>query len=253
MQVSVIVCTHNRASSLQQTLASLGQMSMATEFTWELLVMDNNSSDGTRQEIEAFRERSGLNVRYLHEPRTGKSFALNTGVAQAKGDLLAFTDDDVLVAPEWLAGLVETFKQYECMGVAGRCVAAWGSVVKPGWFTTEGSYGLCSGIIPFLDLGNLPKQTTQAPFGMNMAFKRSAFEQYGLFRTDLGPVGSKRGQCEDTEFGRRLMRAGEKIFYSPKAMVFHPVLPDRITKRYVLSYYFNMGRAQIREALNRSD
>lgn len=249
MQTSVIVCTHNRRASLRETLESLKQMPVASDL-WELLVVDNNSTDGTREEIERFTERCGLNVRYLQEPRTGKSFALNTGVREAKGEIIAFTDDDVLVAPEWLAGLVETFQQYECMGVAGRCLAAWGRVVKPDWFITDGPYRLCTGIIPFLDLGNLAKQTTQAPFGMNMAFKRSAFERYGLFRTDLGPVGAKRGQCEDTEFGRRLMRGGEKIFYSPKAIIFHPVLQERLTKRYVLSYYFNMGRAQIREQLN---
>ena len=249
MQVSIIVCTHNRASSLRKTLQSLGQMSVAPDLTWELLVVDNNSTDSTRQEIDAFTERSGLNVRYVSEPRTGKSFALNTGIGEAKGEIIAFTDDDVLVAPEWLTELMETFKQFECIGVGGRSIALWNGFARPNWLTTEGPYRLSTvPIVAAVDLGEEVKETAQAPFGLNMAFKKSAFEQYGLFRTDLGPSGAKRVLAEDTEFGRRLMRAGKKVLYSPKVVVFHPVLPNRITNGHFLSSYLNLGRAQIREA-----
>jgi glycosyltransferase involved in cell wall biosynthesis len=222
-------------------------MSVPRDLGWELLVVDNNSSDNTRQEVDAFAEHSGLNIRYILEPRTGKSFALNTGIKEANGEIIAFTDDDVLVAPDWLTELAETFKQFDCMGVGGRSIALWNGLARPNWLVTEGPYGLSSGPIPALDLEDEAKETRQAPCGLNMAFRKSAFEQYGLFRIDLGIFGAERIGGEDTEFGRRLILAGEKIVYSSRAVIFHPVDQKRITRNYFLSFYLNMGRAGIRE------
>lgn len=245
--ISVVLCTHNRASSLRRTFESLRQMVVPPDLCWELLIVDNNSTDSTRDEVQAFAANSGLNVRYIWEPRTGKSYALNRGIGEARGESIAFTDDDVLVSPEWLRELVCTFHSFDCLGIVGRCIPAWDGLTKPNWLVTTGPYCLSRGPLLDLDLGDEAKETQVAPWGLNMAFRRIAFEKYGVFRTNLGPSGAGRVLGEDTEFGMRLLRQGEKLVYSPRAIVRHPVHPDRITKRYFLRYYFNNGRAGLRE------
>jgi glycosyltransferase involved in cell wall biosynthesis len=248
MDISIVLCTHNRASSLRKTLDTLGQMSVPPDLRWELLVVDSDSSDDTRQAVNEFTERTGLDVRYVWEPQRGKSLALNTGIKKAKGGIIAFTDDDVRVAPEWLHELVRTFREFDCMGVGGRSVPAWGGLIRPDWLITEGPYHLVPSPILDFDQGDEAKELQIAPWGLNMAFRRSAFDKYGLFRTDLGPCGTGRILGEDIEFGGRLLRCGEKIIYSPTAVVFHPVEQQRITKNYFLQYYFNsLGRAHIRQ------
>ncbi len=244
--ISVIICTHNRAASLVETLRSLAQMAVPAWLSWELLVVDNNSTDGTRKATEEFATISGLRVRYLFEARQGKSFALNAGIVMAKGQILAFTDDDVQVDRNWLSAMWHVFEASDCIGVGGRIVATWNRP-KPTWLEEEGPYRLMAVIVKF-DLGEDSCALEVPPFGANMAFKRVAFEKYGLFRVDLGPGAGRRRLAggEDTEIGRRMMSAGEKLIYAPDAMVFHPVEPHRARRRYFQTWYFNYGRAEIR-------
>ena len=106
LSVSVIVCTYNRSSVLADTLESFLHLRVPEGVGWELLVVDNNSKDQTREVVEGFAGR--LPLRYLFEPRQGKTCALNLALKEAKGDLLLFTDDDVRLDPGWLASFVET-------------------------------------------------------------------------------------------------------------------------------------------------
>jgi glycosyltransferase involved in cell wall biosynthesis len=247
MDITVTVCTHNRARSLQRTLASLAQMNVPPDVTWELIVVDNNSSDDTRSVVEEFARTSGLNVRYVFEAKQGLSHARNTGVREARGKVVAFTDDDVVVDSNWITGLGAALLGLNAMAVGGRCLADWDGVVKPSWVQTDGPFRLREEFFLEFNLGDQLKLTRIPPWGLNMAFRKKAFEKYGLFRADLGVVGSKRMLGEDTEFGRRLVQAGEKIAYAPNAIVRHPIDPRRLTKPYVLSYYFSSGQSSQRE------
>lgn len=244
--ISILICTYNRAGSLCRMLDSLQKISAGPEIAWEVVVVDNNSSDNTHAVVEEFAKTPGFNVRYVFEPKQGLSHARNTGVATAKGEIIAFTDDDVRVSPGWLAELVSTFSEFDCMAVGGRSIPAWDGLSKPAWLVTEGPYKLGQGPLLEFDLGEEPKPTYVPPWGVNMAFRKSAFEKYGLFRTDLGVAGSGRLGGEDTEFGRRLIRAGEKVIYSPGAAVFHPVERARARRAYFLTWHFNYGRGCIR-------
>ena len=247
MHISVIVCTYNRVSSLRRTLESLRRMFVPQDPGWELLIVDNNSNDSTRAEVDAFAADSGLNIRYIWEPRTGKSYALNRGISEAKGEIVAFTDDDVFVSPEWLEELMRTFNHFNCLGVGGRVIAVWDGIVKPAWFATSGTYFLGVGPVPQFERGDEAKEISTPAVGANMAFRRIAFEKYGLFGTDMGPGVSQGPQLgEEYEFENRLLHAGEKIVYSPKAVVFHPATQERITKKYFLWFYLNKGRTEIR-------
>jgi glucosyl-dolichyl phosphate glucuronosyltransferase len=244
--ISVVVCTYNRASSLGKTLDSLRQMIVPSELNWELIIVDNNSTDNTHALVTEFTRTSGLKVRYVFEPKQGLCNARNTGVVNASGEIIAFTDDDVQVAPEWLRELAHTFRVVDCKGVGGKSIPAWNGLAKPAWLVTTGPYCLSRGPLLDFDLGDEAKEIEVAPWGLNMAFRKTAFERFGLFRTDLDPSGSGGLLGGDTEFGKRLLHLGEKIAYSPKAVVFHPVQRQRITKSYFLRYHFRVGRTDIR-------
>jgi len=105
MKISVIVCTYNRCQSLAKALESVAQSQLPENVRWEVLVVDNNSKDGTRAVVDDFSRRYPGRFRYAFEERQGKSFALNTGIELVAGDINAFVDDDVVVEPSWLARL----------------------------------------------------------------------------------------------------------------------------------------------------
>ena len=240
MQVSVVLCTYNGASSLRNTLASFKQLSVPGDLSWELVLVNNNSTDGTGEIIEEFARTSGLNVQSVFEPRQGKAFALNTGIRMAQGEILVFTDDDVLADSGWLTGLVNTFAGRDCMGLGGRVVPVWNQP-RPSWLEMEGQQ-----VVGHFDFGEEPTEISVPPIGGNMAFRRAAFETYGLFRTELGPDGAEIGGTEDDEFGRRLLKAGEKIVYCPTATVYLPIESYRLTKDYFLRWFYSSGKANMR-------
>jgi glycosyltransferase involved in cell wall biosynthesis len=245
--ISVLICTYNRCDSLRTTLASLAAMVLPQDFAWEVIVVDNNSSDGTKRVVEDFA-RSGIPARYLFESTQGKSYALNSGIKQARGDIIAFTDDDVVVDKHWLSGLLEAFERYDCDGVAGRVVAVWPEQ-KPVWFQHGGRYPSARAIVAF-DLGLDACEASAPPPGANWAFRRKIFDNCGLFRTDLGRNG-RMGDAflggEDTEFFWRITRNFKaKVVYTPTAIVFHPVTEDRTTRQYFLLWCLHAGRSQMR-------
>jgi glycosyltransferase involved in cell wall biosynthesis len=245
--LSVVLCTYNRAAVLGETLASLGQLRGASSLPWELIVVDNNSTDATRETVRAAEARGGLPLTYRFEARQGKSHALNAGLARAAGEVIAFTDDDVALHPEWLAEMARAFDDPRCVAVGGRIIPVWPRR-PPAWYSTQGPHRLMHAIVEF-DLGEAPRVLDSPPYGANMAFRRAVVIEHGGFRTDLGPrPGAFRlgGGGEDTEFCRRLLQRGVPIHYLPSAIVYHPVEPERMTKRYFRRWYFNYGRALVR-------
>jgi len=236
MDISVVLGTYNRAATLQTTLNTFLDLECPQDLTWELLVVDNNSSDATPRVIQEFAKKCRSCVRYLFEPRQGRSAALNAGIAEAKGEIIVFTDDDVLLHPYWLSSLKQTFERFDCAAVAGRVVPLWNHP-KPDWLEMEGQFA-----VVHFEYGEETKEIKEPPLGANCAFRKDVFQKHGLFRLDLGVTGSKHTiTCDDTEFGFRLIRAGEKIMYCPAAVVYHPVDPERTTKKYFLSWYYYNG------------
>ena len=134
MKVSVIVCTYNRCRSLERALESLSASVMPMTSEWEVLVVDNNSNDGTREVAQRFCELNPSHFRYLFEPNQGKSYALNTAIRESHGEILAFTDDDVTVEPSWLQNLTSVFEYEEYAGSAGRILPAQ-SFDLPPWLS----------------------------------------------------------------------------------------------------------------------
>lgn len=251
MRVTVILCTYNRCQSLAKAMESIAASEVDESVEWDVLVVDNNSSDSTKEVVEDFCRRYPNRFRYMHEPSQGKSYALNSGIRAARGNLLAFMDDDVIVAPTWLQNVTAPLHSGEWSGTGGR-ILSQEMVSAPNWLPMDGPYDL-SGMLALFDLGDQPRELDQPPFGTNMAFPKAIFEKYGGFRTDMGPCPGSEIRNEDTEFGRRLMAGGERLWYEPSAVVYHAVPENRLTREYLLKFWFDHGRARIRELPSRPD
>jgi glycosyltransferase involved in cell wall biosynthesis len=246
MMITVILCTYNRCKSLPNALESLAASKLPDSVEWEVLVVDNNSRDQTRAVVEEFRRRYPGRFRYLFESRQGLSNARNAGVREARGDVVAFTDDDVTVEPAWLQNLTANLHDNKWAGTGGRIRLAR-NFSLPRWMLLEGPYSLAGQLAAVFDAGDKPCEISRPPFGANMAFRKTMFERYGGFRTDLGRCADGLIGSEDTEFGERLIAAGERLWYAPSAVVNHSVLEERLTKKYFQAWFFSCGRAEIRQ------
>jgi len=204
---------------------------------FEIIVVDNRP-DPNRQPLPTFV--GGDRVRTFWEPLRGVSAARNFGIAQTTGEFIAFTDDDVLLHPDWLLELKTAFDRYDCAAVAGRVVPLWDQP-KPDWLEMDGQQAIVN-----FEFGDEVEEVA-FPLGANSAYRRNVFERYGVFRLDLGVRGTKHSVTgEDTELGMRLAKAGEKIIYYPSAIVYHPVDPKRATKKYFLRWYYYDGVSMTR-------
>lgn len=245
MNITVILCTYNRSESLARALESVSASVLPASVEWEVLVVDNNSPDRTRDVIEEYCARYPGRFRYLFEGKQGKSNALNSAIRNARGNILAFMDDDVLVAPDWLQNLTAPLASGEFGGAGGRILSQQ-SFDLPDWLDLDGEYGV-GGMLALFDHGDEGFELKTPPFGTNMAFPAEIFAQLGDFRTDMGPCPGSELRNEDMEFGRRVMAAGKKLWYVPDAVVYHAIPPSRISQDYLLRFWYDHGRALIRE------
>src|ERR1700735_4160452 len=150
MKVTLILCTYNRCQLLVKALESIAVQSLPNDVEWEVLVVDNNSDDQTCEVVTDFSRRYPGRFRYLFEPRPGKSHALNSGIQDAQGDVLAFTDDDVIVEPTWLQQLTTHLRDGAWAGSGGRTLPER-TFSPPRWLSLEGKYAL--GPFAVFDLG----------------------------------------------------------------------------------------------------
>jgi len=164
----------------------------------------------------------------------GLSGARNTGIEYASGDVVVFLDDDAWAQPQWLETLLASYDDESVLGVGGLVVADWSSPGRPAWLPEEFLWVVgCS-------YRGQPevKAEVRNPIGANMSFRRSAFDQAGLFDSSVGRTltSSRPLGCEETEFSIRLrmLSPGARIIYQPQAVVYHHVDQSRATWRYFL-------------------
>ncbi|OGX24084.1 MAG: hypothetical protein A2787_01565 [Omnitrophica WOR_2 bacterium RIFCSPHIGHO2_01_FULL_48_9] len=245
MFLSVIVATYNRAQTLQKTLESILNQKTLGAFDFEIILVDNNSNDNTKEIVEALKKKAGGRLRYFFEPKQGKAFAINKGIGEAKGEILAFTDDDAVVDELWLWNIFECFKVHRCDGLGGRILPEYPQGT-PQWIKDHSRK--LSGPIVYYDYGEDNKKFEKPMLeflGANFAFTKNVFEQFGVLRTDIGP-GSGINLGEDTEITNRLLRARKSLYYCGKAVVWHPVDPQRMRLQYLARWYKSLGRYYVR-------
>jgi glycosyltransferase involved in cell wall biosynthesis len=244
IKITVIVCTYNRSEVLKRAIESLVSELPPTGCGWEILVVDNNSTDETRKVVGEFERRYPGLIRYCFEPRQGISYVRNAGVQSASGEIVAFLDDDETAGVGWLQNLTANLHGGEWAGAGGRILPV-AAFPLPHWLSANNDF--TAGPLPSFDRGLDAGELREPPFGANMAFRREVFDKLGGFRTDLGRSGQELFSNEDTEFGRRLMRAGLRLRYEPSAVTYHPVYESRLHKQYYLTWWFNKGRSDVRE------
>jgi glycosyltransferase involved in cell wall biosynthesis len=212
----------------------------------EIIVVDNNSADETRSVVDE-ASRGPVPIVYLQEPRQGKSFALNTGLSHARGDLLALTDDDVIPNEDWLERIVSQFREREVTFVFGKVLPRWAQLPPPELLVPAAQS--IWGPLAIVDYGDapepyLPTSTGQRlPIGANLAIVRSAIVSIGGWRTDLGKVNNSLIAGEDHEIFMRLRRHGLYAgFYDPSIIVRHYVPAARLTRRYFRRWFFWNGK-----------
>lgn len=242
MKVSVILCTYNRSRELRNALASLACSEVSDSVAWEVLLVDNNSSDDTADVVREFTQKHPSRFVYIFEPVQGKSNALNRGIREARADILAFTDDDVIVEPDWLENLIKPLREPSYDGVGGRTLPIPG-FIPPRWLALNERFALAP--LAIFDCGTEATDLYEPPFGNNMAFRREMFSKYGDFRADLGPRPGSEIRCEDTEFGQRLLVGGSRLRYEPSAMLYHTIAEKRVNKKYFLVWWRDKARSDV--------
>jgi len=231
VDISVIVCTYNRANILQRALESLICQETDGKFCYEILVVDDASTDGTSRIVEQIQNRSSVPVRYVCEKGYGIAHARNRGVRECRGEWIAFTDDDQLAEPNWLKELFEV-------------------ATKTGAYCVGGNRLLLLQVEPDIPIGRITRailgeeihskksqvyRNKFLPGTENLLIKRSVFDSIGGFDNLLLRGG------EDYDLILRVRAAGFPIWSAPKAVVYHLIPPYRLSVEYLRWASLRMG------------
>jgi cellulose synthase/poly-beta-1,6-N-acetylglucosamine synthase-like glycosyltransferase len=238
MKVTVLIATRNRSEGLRRTLDSLFSESNLRVPGWEVIVVhDAVAKDGSRAVCQVFQSKYPSHFRSFVQHREGKSNALNLGIAAARGEILALTDDDVICAPDYIASILDVFDTYPADAAQGRIfLDCEGGLPK--WMSPA-----LRSFMSWCDYGDeMQIPFTRCLFGTNLVVRTEAARAVGGFSPELG-AGSVVGFAEDTEFSLKLRWAGYRIIYAPQVVVRHQLPRRRMTESFFRKRYFLKGRA----------
>jgi glycosyltransferase involved in cell wall biosynthesis len=252
MQVSVVVATYNRARLLGAALEALAAQRVPSGLEWEIVVVDNASRDGTADLVRWFAKVASVSVRSVLEPRQGVSHARNRGIAEARGAILAFTDDDALPAPDWVAEICAAMDRWKAQGVGGRILPRW-EAPPPPWLAASKRLRESLALMESEEsrLLSLPR-TLPTVWGPNMAFRREVFERAGNFDAGRGLVGTKLYRGEEVNLIDRALAFGFRIAYDPALVVSHRIGSDRMRRAYFRRLFFDNAEGAARAAASES-
>jgi len=248
--LSVGLCTYNRADFLPRVLETLRQQTLDPAL-FEILVIDNNSTDNTHEVVQQFAENNPhLNVRYCLETSQGVSYARNRSYQEAHGEYVVYFDDDELAEPDWIEGYHRFISQHPGAAIyAGRIVItylegtpAWNSEYVEGWY---GKY----------DFGAQPVEITEEtvanrqaalPNAGNMAARVDFLKAIGGFDVTLGRKGNQMLGGEETQIALKALEQGERMVYNPSSTIAHVVFPARLSIDFLKEKHFMQGRTYFR-------
>ncbi|MCI0545825.1 MAG: glycosyltransferase [Candidatus Rokubacteria bacterium] len=235
-RASAILCTHNGAARIEETLEALIRQDLPPD-AFEILVVDNASSDATPEVLRRAGARHPGRIRVVREPVLGLSQARNRAIRESRGGVIAFSDDDARPSPRWLRALVETCERPE-VGCAGGPVQTEGEL--PSWIAPPFLLYLAA-----FDKGRNTVELSydEYPRGVNIAFPRRSFQEVGLFSTALGRKGRSLLSYEEIELCYRLERRGRRILYVPEADVTHVIHASRLTVDWFKRRFYWQGKS----------
>ena len=237
-KLSLIICTYNRAYFLDSTLRSLGNQ--FSNLDYEVIVVDNNSSDQTKEVVSTHSTILGSKLRYEFENIQGLSAARNRGISSSASDILSFIDDDVIVPCHFVDTVYYFFNRTSQAAASGGPVIPYFTEGMPSW------YGfLTKKLVSAIDFGSSIKELKKKyPFGANMSFRRSCFDTVGVFNNDLGRKGAGMLGGEEADMFKRIRNAGLKVYYDPSQALQHIIPPERLTEEALKKFSFGVGVSQ---------
>lgn len=236
--ITLLVCTYNRSGDLREMLETAVAQKTDGAFTYEILVVDNNSTDDTRAVVEEFIARGHKNLRYLFESRQGKSFALNTGLNALRGGIFTICDDDFVLPEVWLKDIFAAFNAHpEVSFVSGKVLPAW-QAEPPVWLTADHWSALA--LTDYGEKEFYADENKQICL-LACSFRTADVAEVGGYSQKLGVTKNQIGGTEDLEILKRLWKSGRKGIYLPHIWFYHKVEPHRITKRYHRRWHSGHG------------
>jgi len=253
MRLTVVICTHNRARLLEQTIASLNRASRPDLCAVNLLVVLNACTDSSERYLNDYLEKrvpcDWLPLTWVKEATPGKSHALNRAISMIDADLVAMVDDDHRVDESYLVSVCKAAHDNpEATMLCGRILPDWDGR-EPRWVHDTGPYRIYPLPVPRQDFGDDAHEIGidgPIPGGGNQILRRAVFERVGAFALDLGPQGHDLGGGEDTEFMLRALRKGERLVYEPTISQYHYVEPLRFKLDYLIRKAYHRSRASVR-------
>ena len=247
VDLSLLVCTYNRCDDLRELLETALAQETEGRFTYEVVVVDNNSTDKTRSVVEEFISAGHKNLRYLFEERQGKSHALNTGLEAVRGWAYVITDDDFVLPKDWALGIYDGFNQNPDVAfVSGKVLPLW-QAEPPDWLTNQHWSALA--MADYGDEQFITDESHQICL-LACAFRVDDVAAVGGYHGDLGPKKGRTGATEDLDLLIRLWKSGRKGLYLPHVSFRHKATADRLTKSYHRRWHRDHGRSY---AIMRSD
>lgn len=238
--LSIAICTRNRAAVLRRVLESAANLRLPADLTWEIVVVDNGSTDGTPSVLAEFATKLPLRSVVEHEP--GVANARNTALKSVKGKWICWTDDDVIIDPEWLTAYDAAIKSYPDADYFAGIVTPVLEQPVPEWFADN--LPLLSDLVARRDLGPHPRilgdKPDDFPMGANYAVKVDVQKKVP-FNPQLGPSPLFRRTGEETAVLRGIKAMGATGYWIPSAKIEHIIPPSRMTPDYVLKFQLAVG------------
>jgi glycosyltransferase involved in cell wall biosynthesis len=243
IEISVIICTHNRAKYLPKAIQSLLDQPFLPD-RYEIIVVDNCSTDSTKTIVEQYaaqEQYAAHTIRYVYEQTLGLSYARNTGWQKAQGSYVAYLDDDAIAFSNWLSTISEVFTsitpQPGCVG--GRAEAIW-EADRPSWLADE--------LVPGLTVIDWSKTPFAIPdlahhwlVGANIAFPKKVLEQTGGFINGLDRAGKNLLSGGDIFLEKQILKAGYSCFYHPDMAIGHHIQKTRLEQQWFIRRYYWQG------------
>jgi glycosyltransferase involved in cell wall biosynthesis len=239
--VAIVICTYNRPELLMSTLKSAINLDFDPD-QFEIIVIDNGNDEQSQEVFASINRESHCQMVYAREEKLGLSYARNKGVSIARGDIVAFLDDDEIVPANWLKELIKPYGTDKRIGgVGGKIIPVFPDNIYPSWYSKE-----IQGFFGGVDHGEHIHEVAPLEYigGGNMSFRRQLIIEAGLFNVRLGIVGQSSYSGEENELAGRIRNKGFKVLFNPNAITYHLIERERVSKLFLYRRCYQSGKSE---------